>query len=290
MVQSTPSCRLKVRPFFSHGFRSVPPENLARDRILRIEAIILRRLDLGETDRILTVLSDKFGKMKIIAKGVRRPNSRLASHLELFARSNLVLARGRDLDVVTSADILDLHLGLRIDLSALAIASHTAELIDRFLTDREENLKSFRVLSRTLAALDTGKSPQRVARWFEMVLLGEMGVRPELFHCVICSRAIEAEPNAFSIRHGGVLCKEHAAMDSAAMVLSVAAQKVLRMLIRADLDAYLALSNSPQLDLELEAVLSTFIKAQLERDLNSLRVMRRVEESLPTWEPYKSTK
>lgn len=261
-----------------------------RDRIYRCDAIVLRRLDLGETDRILTLLTDRFGKIRVIGKGIRRPTARLGPHLELFATTRLMLNRGRDLDVITGAETLELHAALRSELDALGVASHCAELVDRFLADRDENRAVYRLLGTALANLDQGSSPQRVARWFELALLGEVGVRPELFECVVCGKPVEAAPNRFSTRLGGILCPEHSDRDTSAQVLSIAAQKVLRLLLRENLDSFLRLNVSEAVLNELEAVLTAFLKHQLERDLNSLKVMRRVGESLPAWDAYKSTK
>jgi hypothetical protein len=86
------------------------------------------------------------------------------------------------------------------------------------------------------------------------------------------------------------MCHEHSDRDISAIVLSVATQKVFRLLIRGDLDAFLRLNVSEPVLRELETVLTAFITHQLERDLNSLKVMRRVGESLPAWDDYRSTK
>lgn len=262
----------------------------ARDRLYRCDGVVLRRLDFGETDRILTVLTDRYGKFRVIAKGVRKPATRLAAHLELFAESRLVLSRGRDLDIVTGAETLELNGGLRDDLVALGVASHCVELVDRFLADRDENVVVYRALVQALHDLSTGQDAARVARAFEFLLLGEMGVRPELFTCVACGSAIEATPNRFSVRGGGVLCTRHTESDLGAPILSLAGQKVMRLLVRGGRAEFLQISIPDAVNEELELVLGSFIKHQLERDLLSLRVSRRVEESLPVWDNQTSTK
>lgn len=262
----------------------------ARERIYRCDAIVLRRMDLGETDRILTLLTDRIGKLRVIAKGVRRPTARFAPHLELFSQTRLMLSRGRELDVITGAETLDLHVGLRTSLNALGMASHCAELVDRFLEDRDQNRAVYVLLAGVLRRLGEADKPETIGRWFELALLGEMGVRPELFRCVACGTPVEEVPNRFSVRLGGVLCADHRDADSSAPELSVATQKVLRHMLRSDLDSFLQLTVTAAVLNEIEAVLNAFLKHQLERDLNSLKVMRRVEESLPRWDDYKSTK
>jgi DNA repair protein RecO (recombination protein O) len=255
-----------------------------RERIYRANAIVLRRLDYGETDRIYTVLSEGLGKLSIIAKGVRRPTSRIGPHLELLSVTQLMLARGRDLDVVSGAETLESHHRLRTDLAAFGVASHCAEITDRFLAERDANRPVFRTLSGVLARLDAGEPPDTIGRWYELYLLEQMGVRPELFRCVVCERPVEERPNPLSSRLGGVLCQEHARQDSSATLLSVAAQKVLRLMTRSAIDAVIGLKIGAQTGAELQLALSTFLKTQLDRDLVSLNVSRRVEETLPAYD------
>src|SRR3989304_1681077 len=91
----------------------------SRERLYRTEAVLLRRPELGEADRLLTIYTPAHGKLRVIAKGVRLPKSRKAGHLELFNRVELLVARGRDLDVVTQADTADTFAGGRDDLMRL---------------------------------------------------------------------------------------------------------------------------------------------------------------------------
>jgi DNA repair protein RecO (recombination protein O) len=255
-----------------------------RERLYRANAIVLRRLDYGETDRIYTVLSERLGKLSIIAKGVRRPTSRIGAHLELLSVTQLMLARGRDLDVVSAAETLESHHRLRTDLVAFGVASHCAEITDRFLADRDVNRPVFRTLSDVLSRLDAGDQADTIGRWYELFLLEQMGVRPELFQCVVCERPVEERPNPFSSRLGGVLCQDHSRQDSSSALLSVAAQKVLRLMTRSPLDAVIRLNIGAQTRVELQQALSTFLKTQLDRDLVSLNVSRRVEETLPAYD------
>lgn len=269
---------------------SEPKQATSRERMYRCDAIVLRRMDLGETDRILTLLTDRHGKIRVIAKGVRRPAARLAAHLELFAQTRLAITRGRDLDIVTGAETIDLHPRLRTDLNALGAASHCVELVDRFLADHDNQPKVYRSLCSVLQMLDSEVDPGRVARLFEFEMLSEMGVRPELLHCVECGEPVLAQANRFSIRNGGVLCALHADSDIGAPLVSLAAQKVLRLISRGGGVEYLSIPIPETVANEIELVLASCLKHQLERDLVSLRVSRRVSETLPVWDDQTSTK
>jgi DNA repair protein RecO (recombination protein O) len=249
-----------------------------RERIYRTEAIVLSRMDFGEADRILTVFTPRYGKLRIIAKGVRRPTSKIGPHLEYFTRSQLMMAKGRDLDVVTGAETLDPFLPIRTDLSALGHASHMAELLNRLTEDRQENARAYDLLVRSLRLLAEGVDPFAVTRHYEMALLGLAGYRPELYRCVQCSAEIQAVANVFSVRLGGVLCAACHGADVAARPLSVNAQKYLRTLDRTGLAGVVALRLDDSLATEVEGTLTAYLRHIAERDLSSLRVWRELRE------------
>ena len=119
-----------------------------KDRLYRCDVIALARMDFGEADRIVTLYSRDHGKLRAIAKGARRPLSRLGPHLEYFTLAHLMLARGRELDVVTSAETEDAHISLRSDIDAFGHASHMVEILDRLTRDRQANVAVFDLLAR----------------------------------------------------------------------------------------------------------------------------------------------
>ena len=153
-----------------------------RPRVYKTEAIVLRTMELGEADRVLSVLTPRLGKLRVIAKGVRRPRSRIGGGLQPFSDVQLVLAVGRTFDVVTSSSLEDPHLGLRNDLHSTAAAWYVVELADRFCEGAADSHEAFRLLAQVLSALDAGDAVSRevIARWFELHLLEAMGFRPEL--------------------------------------------------------------------------------------------------------------
>src|SRR5437588_93894 len=119
----------------------VSPRNLfltnhSAPRVYRTEAIVLRGYDYGEADRILTLYTPNSGKLRAIAKGVRRTKSRMAGHLDLFTRSNMLVARGRQLDIVTQAETIESFRSMRDDLSRVSLAHYVAELVDSFTAEQ----------------------------------------------------------------------------------------------------------------------------------------------------------
>lgn len=250
-----------------------------KERLYRTDAVVLSRMALGEADRILTIFTPRFGKLRVVAKGVRRPTSRLGPHLEYFSKSALMLARGRDLDVVTSAETLDLHLNLRTDLAAFGHASHIAELLLRLTEDRQEQAEAFDLLTRSLKLLDNQVDPFAVTRHFELALLGLLGYRPELYSCVVCRNPIGETPNRFIPARGGFACASCASGDSSGVVVSVNAQKYLRTIDRHGLAAAARLELSADLQTEVELFATTYLRFLAERDLHSLRIWHALDQT-----------
>jgi DNA repair protein RecO (recombination protein O) len=242
-----------------------------RPRVYKTEAIVLRTMELGEADRVLTVLTPRLGKLKVIAKGVRRPRSRIGGGLQPFSDVQLVLAVGRTFDVVTSSSLEDPHLGLRNDLHSTAAAWYVVELADRFVEGAADSHEPFRLLAQALSTLDAGPEIARevVCRWFELALLDAMGFRPELSACLECGAAIEPAGNAFSPAAGGVVCPQCAHAAHAARPISPDALKVLRHLQRSPLVGVLRLRLASAVHREAERLLHATISAVLERELRS---------------------
>lgn len=118
------------------------------------EAIVLKRSDLGEADRILTLFTAGKGKIHAVAKGTRRPISKLAGHVDLLCRSQLQVAVGRNLDIVTQAEGRENFLHLRNDLWHMTCGFYLAELVDRFVEDQTQHYDIYVLLLDTLRYLD----------------------------------------------------------------------------------------------------------------------------------------
>lgn len=124
--------------------------------VYKTTAIILKRRTTGETDRILTLFSKQYGKIKVIAKGVRKTSSKRSPHLELFTHVDLVLHKGKIWDSVTEVSTLDIFQGLRKHLSRIAIAYYLCELVDRLLPERQEHADVFSLLVKSFHTLNDG--------------------------------------------------------------------------------------------------------------------------------------
>jgi DNA repair protein RecO (recombination protein O) len=241
------------------------------------EAIVLTRFDLGEADRVLTLITPAGGKLKAIAKGIRRPTSRLGGSLEPFAELTVALARGRTFDVVTQVSVRHAWLRLRDSLESAATAWYLAELADRSLEERHAAEPLYALLRRAYELLDAGMAPGRVARWCEMHLLDELGMRPEVDRCVECDRVLAAnERFRWVPALGGVVCERCPGPSHERAGLGLEAVKLLKAYQRLDIEALAELRLAVAVEREVETALRDFVQGALEREARSLAFLDEV--------------
>ncbi len=250
---------------------------MERPHSFRVEAVVLRHIDYGEADRILSLYTRQLGKTRALVKGARKVTSRKAGHLEPFTHVKLELARGRDLLLVTQADTVEAYLPLGEDLVLMGHASYVIELIDRFTYDDEtENPAIFRLLTDTLSRLASKTDPWLAIRYYEMRLLDYLGFRPQLFECVNCGREILAEDQFYSFSAGGVICPNCGRGLPNLTRISVDALKYLRHFQRSSYAEASRARPSPEVQTEAENLMQGYFTYLLERELNTPGFIKRV--------------
>jgi len=242
---------------------------MTKPRNYQTEAIIIKKTKLGEADRILTLYTPHLGKIQAVAKGVRRPRSKMAGHLELLTHSLISLARGRNLDTVTGSQTIDSFLPLKSDLELTAHALYATELVDQFTADNVENRPLFQLLLETMHNLCQGSKSELTLRYFELHLLNAVGYRPQLHHCVSCRSPLKPVVNSFSPSAGGAVCPNCSQSQTLTYPLSVNALKVLRFFQNNDYNTSSRLKMNPELSQELETVMRNYIEYLLEREVKS---------------------
>jgi DNA repair protein RecO (recombination protein O) len=242
---------------------------MTASRVYQTEAIVIKRIKLGEADRILTLYTPELGKLKAVAKGTRRTQSKLGGHVELLTHSRLMLARGRNLDIITQAQTIDNFLPIKDDLERLSRGLYIAELVDSFTGEHIEDHRLFDLLLETLHQLSQSNDCEPILRYFELHLLDHLGYRPQLQQCTECNSALKPATNFFSPSQGGVLCHDCGFHEPAARPLSLNALKVLRLWQNCDYATARRVKINPELSAELEQVMREYIKYLLEKQLKS---------------------
>jgi len=255
-----------------------------QERSFRVEAVVLRHSDWGEADRIIGLYSREAGKLRAIVKGARKLRSRKAGHLEPFTRVQLMLARGRDLLIVTQVETVNAYLPLREDLDRIAQASYVIEVLDRFTYEEGQNRLVYGLLVDTLTRLAENDDFFLAVRYYELQLLDLLGFRPELSRCVNCGAVIQPQDQFYSALLGGILCPNCGPREMSARPISMAALKYMRHFQRSTFKDASRAQVSPQVRQEMEAVIQYFLTYHLERGLNSpafIREVRRMSTTPP---------
>jgi DNA repair protein RecO (recombination protein O) len=242
---------------------------MPRPRVFATPAIVLRQRKLGDADKILTLYTANRGKLEAVAKGVRKPRSKLAGHVEPLAHATFQLAQGRNLDIVTQAETIEAFADLRDDLDRLSRALYACELLDRFTEPREEHFDLYRLLLDTLRRIATRADLDTPVRYFEMRLLDILGYRPELEECVTCRERLRAVTNYWTAGGGGVVCPNCRRDEAAVRPISVNAVKLLRLLLHGSWNDVSRVTVDPDLAGELERAMLEYVRWVLERDVRS---------------------
>ncbi|MDO8513122.1 MAG: DNA repair protein RecO [bacterium] len=226
--------------------------------------IVIRRRNINEADRMLTILTEEQGKVTVVAKGVRKTLSRLGGHLELFNLVNFVLAKGRSMDIVTGAVVERQRGEIAIDLDKVARASRFAELIDILVHDKEEHRKLFWLFEDCLNYLDRSKGANLVDLYFFINTLSYLGYLPELYECVKCRERLKEGNIGWSHGQGGVLCGD--CLDEGIRT-DVESIKLLRLLAEEEPSVVEQLNLSRELVQNVQEVLSGFVNFLSQREL-----------------------
>ena len=252
-----------------------------RSHTYRTRAVILRRRNYGDADRILTVFTPELGKRLFIAKGARKTTSRKAGHLELFNHANLLVAQARTWDIITESVTVESFLGLRADLDRISRAAYICELVDAFTAEEDENHLLWESLLLCLRELDAGAEGgagggDLLLRWFELNLLTLMGFQPQLFDCLGCGDELRPVKNYLHLQAGGVYCRDCGQSLQGAEPIAPDTLKILRHLTRTRWRDLRVLQLRQATARAVESALQRYLVNILERRLKSAEFLHRL--------------
>ena len=242
------------------------------------DAIILRHIDYGEADRIVTFFTPEHGRCKGFARGARKSQKRFGPGLEPFARVRMhwsVSASG-GLLTLREVDLLDLHVGLRSDLDAIALAGYGCELVEEMVGDDPGHPQIFNLLEAFLGQLATTGGTASARLLFELRFLDEIGYLPHLLHCSECFADLEADPVSFIPRRGGSLCRS-CEPEGAGVLLTRATLGSISKILRSPITAFTEISLGETTLTEGSAALQASIQTHLTRPLRSLEFLQNIK-------------
>lgn len=173
--------------------------------LINVTGIVLKCYDLGEADRIIVMLARDLGKLRIVAKGARRPGRRFAAVAQPLVELQAGVHTGRNLHTMNQAVILSAHRAVRDDLERLAYGMFMAELVERSTLDEQPQDEILELLSHALYSLENTDNNELLLAWFELQLLHNLGLLPVCEYCVKCHQPGRSIVGLNAL-HGGVIC------------------------------------------------------------------------------------
>ena len=248
------------------------------------EAIVFGSIDYGESDKIVTFYTLKFGKIKGIAKGAKRSKKRFVNNLEPFSYINLVFfqKQGRELVMLEQAEIVRRFDLLTMDIDRLAFGSYCLELLNEMTLEGQQNQRAFELLLKFLIMLDGGTHIRTIVMFFEMRLLSLLGYHPHLDTCVVCKNDIVSgvTPDTkifFSSARSGILCSTCKDQGKFVIPVSPGTIKFLMLAAKTDIDKADRISMAEWAAEECERVMGDFLKYQLGKELKSRRFLNKLQ-------------
>ncbi|WP_424766222.1 DNA repair protein RecO [Paenibacillus sp. sgz302251] len=246
--------------------------------LYRVEGIVIRSMDYGEGNKIVTLLTKSNGKAGVLIRGAKKVKSKHSSLAQPFTYGEFVYFRSSGLGTLNHGEIIESHHHLREQLDMAAYASYAAELTDRSTQDDEATGFHFEQLQSCLSALEQGKDAQIVIHLYEMRILDLSGYAPELDECVSCSNVVG--PFKLSAYAGGILCARCTGKDPSALPLGDGAYKLLKLFRRLDMRRLGAISVKAETKTELKACMRKLIDTHLGFQLKSRSFLDQLDKLL----------
>lgn len=259
-----------------------------KSKLYNLEGIVLSRRDHGEADRVVRLLTSEHS-VDLLAKGIRKPRSRKAGHLELFSKSRVLAARVTgSWDIISQAEVVQVRPRLLEDYRLGTHARYVAELVIRFF-EGETDEQLYALVDDVFARLEVGADPDLLVRWYEQQVLVLAGFRPEWDACVgerdgdLCRtplppRSDDRRPYGMAVEHGGALCSDCFALyrqEQTVRVLSPSALSWLQALQRREYDDLVQFPFPAQTAAELARAMEQYVAFHLERRPSVLRILNR---------------
>ncbi|PIU46961.1 DNA repair protein RecO [bacterium (Candidatus Gribaldobacteria) CG07_land_8_20_14_0_80_33_18] len=195
------------------------------------EGFVLKKEDQAEADQLFTIFSKDFGKIKILGKAIRKITSKLRAGMELFYLSQIEFIQGKTYKILTEAMVIDKFKEMRENLERLNIAFKISEDLDNLLKGEEQDEKIWQLLLEVFEKLN---NLQLIYHYFFWNFISILGYKPELYFCASCQKKLKPEKLYFSVKEGGLICKNCFNKFDTGIEININAIKILRLIIKKD--------------------------------------------------------
>ncbi len=242
---------------------------------IKTKGIILKEVNTGEADKILTIFTKSHGRITGSAKGARRPKNKLSAGTQFLCYSDLVLFKGKDMYSISSIDIIEPFYKIRSDVYKLTYSAHIVDLILDVIQENQSATKVLQLFLNSLHMLaNTDRNPELITRIFEIRFLSILGYAPYVKECMECGSQDLELNYLFSFKKCGVICSQCKVKDPYAMDISQGTFRALRHIIYSPLDELFSFELSQTVLNELAKLNRRYLRERLERDYTKLDFLK----------------
>lgn len=250
-------------------------QRMVTEVLQKCEGIIIRTNDYGETNKIVTLYTREWGKIGVMARGAKKPSSRLAAITQIFTYGQFLVQKTSGLGVLQQGGTISTFRSIREDIFLTAYASYVIELTDKCTEEKRSNPFLFEMLFQTLNYLNEGYDPDILLYIYELKMLPLLGLYPRLNECTIC-KSTEGE-FAFSIREGGLLCHRCYDKEPYHIKVSQATIRLLRLFYFFDLSRLGTIAVKDATKKEIKLVIDAYYEEYSGLFLKSKRFLDQLE-------------
>ncbi len=237
-------------------------------KYIHTQGVVLKYTNINEADRMLTVFSPEYGKLRVLAKGCRKPKSRFLAMCQPFCYGDLHLKQHHEIFIMTQAEVFNAYFDLRHDIERLSYASYIVDLTNGVVHEGEGNERLFPLLLKALSFLSFSDTlPLDIVLVYELKLLDIVGYRPLLDRCMVCG-AGPGEKVRFNTAQGGIVCQKCNCRGDSLEISQAAVQAMQRIL---DIDMFKSqwVGFEPGVREEINKLLPLYVSEKLEKRFDS---------------------
>lgn len=245
----------------------------------RSEAIVLKRRDSKEYDRLLTIFTKNKGKVDLVAKGVKKIRSKMAGHLEPFGVVDIMVARGKAQDRVAGTKLIENFPYIKLNIESIALVGYFNEAVDCIIHGNQSDPKVFQIIVETYHSIDQYlRKNSNKANIQDQILItlscilklcSSQGFTPSFYTCFYCKKEVKEETNFVSQRHLSVVCPLHRNKEESLYPVSSTALKVLRLMNQESISTLKLNNLNPEISEEIRKIVNAFILMIGEKQINS---------------------
>jgi len=241
---------------------------------LKTHGIVLREVNTGEADKILTIFTKDQGKVSGVAKSARKPKSKFVAGAQFLCYSEFVMFKGRDMFSINSCDLVEPFYNIRNDIVKLTYSAHLSEILNDVIQENQPATKVLQLFLNSLHVLaNTEKNPELITRIFEIRLLSIIGYPPYVQGCTECGNE-EFSGLYFSFKKCGFLCKACSQVDKLAISITIGTARTLNYIVHANLKDVFSFEVSEEVLWELGRISRRYLHEMLEKDYKKLDYLK----------------